>query len=136
VSPPGGPRLPRLGFAATFVAGGEFTGLYGSLSNSDFVTQMYQNVFSRLPDTGGLTYWTNRLDTDLSRGDLLLAFSESTEGKNKLAATVTTAILYHYLLERRATSQEISDGETLVNSDNLSTLINNIINSAEYSNRF
>ncbi len=122
--------------AATFVAGGEFTGLYGSLSNSDFVTQMYQNVFSRLPDTGGLTYWTNRLDTDLSRGDLLLAFSESTEGKNKLAATVTTAILYHYLLERRATSQEISDGETLVNGGNLSTLINNIINSAEYSNRF
>lgn len=64
----------------------EFVTKYGtSLSSSDFVTLLYQNVLHRAPDAGGLGTWTNLLDTNQwSRAQVLIGFSESTENKAAL----------------------------------------------------
>ena len=43
-----------------------------SMSNAAFVTAIYQNVFSRAPDTEGLNYWSAQLDGGLDRGALTL----------------------------------------------------------------
>ncbi len=36
----------------------EFTSQYGSRDNTSFVTLVYQNVLGRVPDPGGLAFWT------------------------------------------------------------------------------
>ena len=65
--------------ASNFVNSDEFTSKYGSLDNSQFVTQLYANVLDRLPDAPGLTYWTNLLNGGATRASVLLGFSESAE---------------------------------------------------------
>ncbi len=57
----------------------EFRTLYGQLSNAQFVDLVYRNVLEREPDAEGRTYWNNRLATGLTRGELMIGFSESTE---------------------------------------------------------
>jgi lysophospholipase L1-like esterase len=42
-----------------------------SMSNTDFVTQVYKNVFGRSPDPDGLTYWVGRLNAGISRGEVV-----------------------------------------------------------------
>jgi hypothetical protein len=41
----------------------EFNNRYGSLSNSELITQIYQQLYNREPDSGGLEHYTNLLDT-------------------------------------------------------------------------
>ncbi|RZI44154.1 DUF4214 domain-containing protein [Herbaspirillum sp. HC18] len=46
-------------------------GIYAaSLSNADFVTAIYNNVFNKLPDSGGLAYWSQQLNST-GRGELV-----------------------------------------------------------------
>ncbi len=65
--------------AGRFVDSIEFQNVYGALSNSDFVTLLYNNVLDRTPDAGGLAAWTNLLDGGMSRADVVLGFSNSQE---------------------------------------------------------
>jgi Ca2+-binding RTX toxin-like protein len=46
-----------------------------SLSNADFITQLYLNTFNRTPDTGGMAYWTQQLANGATRADLLTSFA-------------------------------------------------------------
>ncbi|URD62167.1 DUF4214 domain-containing protein [Sphingomonas sp. KRR8] len=75
-----------------FAASPEFSGLTASLSNSQMVEYMYHNTLDRGSDTAGHDYWTARLDAGMSRGDLLLAFSESQEHMVLLGADITNGI--------------------------------------------
>ena len=58
----GAMTLTQIGQA--FSGSAEFASRYGSvssLSDLQYVTDMYSNVLGRLPDQGGLTAWTNYL---------------------------------------------------------------------------
>ena len=44
---------------------------------------LYNNIFNREPDTEGLKYWNEQLNTGLSFGDMLNAIGESQEFKEK-----------------------------------------------------
>lgn len=59
----------------------EFTTKYpATMSNVDFVTAVYSNVFRRAPDAAGGAYWVNQLDTGAAtRPGMMVAFSESAE---------------------------------------------------------
>lgn len=74
--------------SASFAGSSEFTTKYGSKTNSQFVTLIYQNIFGRNPDAAGLAYWTKRLDQGTSRGTVMTNFSESSEGRRKLQVWV------------------------------------------------
>ena len=68
--------------ASTFAGSSEFKTKYGSLSNQDFVKQIFVNVFDRQPDPNGLAYWTKKLDDKkATRGQVMVGFSESNEYK-------------------------------------------------------
>jgi len=62
------------------------------MSNSQLVDFMYQNTLDRGPDAGGRAYWTDQLDYGLSKGDLLLAFSQSGEHAGLLAPHIIGGI--------------------------------------------
>jgi hypothetical protein len=53
----------------------EFAAKDGALSDTAFITQLYQNTFNRAPDTGGLAYWQQQLTSGASRVDLLAQFA-------------------------------------------------------------
>jgi hypothetical protein len=50
-----------------------------SMTPTDFVTQIYHNVFDRTPDSGGLAYWTGQLNSK-SRGQLVLDMTNAALG--------------------------------------------------------
>jgi len=63
-----------------FAGSDEFDEIYGdSLSNSEFLDLVYQNVLDRSPDAGGMQYWTQRMNTGTTRGEVMVFFSESPE---------------------------------------------------------
>ena len=84
-----------------FATSPEFQGTYGPLTNAQFVALVYQNVLARQPDPAGSTYWTNQLDTGaMTRGEVMLGFSESPEYVQKSYNGVYVTMLYHGMLRR------------------------------------
>jgi parallel beta-helix repeat protein len=66
--------------AAAFAASAEFKSIYGSLSNRQFVEQLYRNVLNREGTETDVNQWTDALETgSTTRGLMLAVFSESDE---------------------------------------------------------
>ena len=70
--------LSLAALAASFAASPEFNALYGQPDASGFARQLYLNVLHRNPDAAGQQLWVNYINAT-SRGDALLAFSDSQE---------------------------------------------------------
>jgi hypothetical protein len=74
--------------AQNFISSAEFLQDYGTLSASDFVSTLYQNVLHRAADPTGLQYWTNALQQGASEASVLVGFSDSLENRvNTASAT-------------------------------------------------
>ena len=65
--------------ADIFAASDEFRRRYGTLTDSQFIDLVYENVLGRPADRDGRSFWLGRLADGASRGELMLAFSESDE---------------------------------------------------------
>jgi Tol biopolymer transport system component len=88
----GGTSLATI--AQSFAASSEFKNRYGNVGNEAYVKLVYQNVFERQPDANGLKYWTDRLNAmSITRGGVIVAFSESSEGKRRLAGPTNITLL-------------------------------------------
>ena len=74
--------------ADAFVGSTEFQATYGALSNRAFVDRVYQNTLGRLGDDGGTNFWTGQLDAGVSRAEVVIGFSESTEHQARTQANV------------------------------------------------
>ena len=58
----------------------EFVDTYGTLTNAEFVDQIYLNVQGRPADSEGHAFWTGELDSGrMTRGRVMIFFSESEE---------------------------------------------------------
>ncbi len=58
----------------SFGTSAESQALYGSGSTTDFVNAVFQNVLGRAPQSSGLAFWVNAIDTgEVSSGDAALA---------------------------------------------------------------
>ncbi len=80
--------------AANFIASPEFQRTYGALNDSQFVTQLYQNVLHRGPDASGLSFHTGNLGRGMARADVLVGFSESPENQAALIGTIQNGMVY------------------------------------------
>lgn len=69
----------NLSVAAGFTNSAEFIAKYGTLTNQQFVTNLYANVLDRAPDTAGFNYWMNALSSGQSREHVLVGFADSAE---------------------------------------------------------
>ncbi|MEY4505387.1 MAG: hypothetical protein RL154_1688, partial [Pseudomonadota bacterium] len=69
--------------AQSFTGVKEFINKYSSTTtSSDYVEQVYKNVFGRSSDTSGKAFWTKALDGGLSKGDLLNAMVNAASALN------------------------------------------------------
>jgi len=78
--------------AAGFINSLEFTTRFGTLDDAGFVNRTYQNVLGRGGDAVGFADWMNRLGHGLARQDLIVGFSESSEFKYRIAATLPNGL--------------------------------------------
>lgn len=85
----------------TFAQSKEYTDLFSGLNNTQIVNTIYQNLFGRAPDVGGLNYWVKQLDNKaMSIGNAAATISagaldtDKTIVDNKVAAATafTTAL--------------------------------------------
>ncbi|MFN4009180.1 MAG: DUF4214 domain-containing protein [Pannonibacter sp.] len=63
-----------------------------SLTDDTFVARVYENAFGRVPDAAGLAHWVKQLQGGSSRGEILVAISESQEHVNSQAAAVKNGV--------------------------------------------
>lgn len=78
----------KLTVVGGFVGSAEFQAKYGSTSNGQFVTLLYDNVLGRLPDPDGYAAWLIALNNGMSREQIVLGFADSIEFIEKTAPDV------------------------------------------------
>lgn len=82
----------------SFMDSPEFAQRYGSetsLSDTGFITLLYENVLGRSYDAEGFAYWTEKLETgQTNRPDLLAFFSDSDENVALTADAVSDGIWF------------------------------------------
>ncbi len=81
-----GATLEDISFA--FAQSSEFTSA-AELDDAGFVTFVYRAVLDREPDAGGHQYWVEQLAAGMSRGELVIYFSEATEYIARTLGSVT-----------------------------------------------
>ncbi|BAP45960.1 putative uncharacterized protein [Pseudomonas sp. StFLB209] len=69
----------------------EYAAAYAGLSRVDTVTKIYNNLFGRAPDAGGLTYWTTGGGATVALDQLLVAFVNGASATD--AQVVTNKVL-------------------------------------------
>ena len=85
----------------SFAGSAEFNNRYGALSHAQFVTLVYTNVLGRAPDAAGLAHWTGQLQSGaMTRGGVMLAFSESPEYRALINNDVYVTMIYAGMLRR------------------------------------
>ncbi|MGC9457622.1 MAG: DUF4214 domain-containing protein [Halothiobacillaceae bacterium] len=120
-----------------FATSQEFVGTYGNLSDTQFVNLVYQNVLGRTPDAEGLNYWVGQLQSGMSRGALMVGFSESAEYQARSYNQVQVTMIYQGML-RRVPDQAGFDYwvQALNAGDSALALITSFLGSSEYLARF
>jgi hypothetical protein len=119
--------------SSTFAASSEFQRRYGSLTNAEFASLVYQNVLGRAPDPSGLAYWTRQLDKGQTRGRMMVGFSESSEYIRKQAAAVTVVELWWGMVKRAPTPAEVTGfSARLKDGTPATTIILELLASTEY----
>ncbi len=120
-----------------FAASAEFQLTYGALSDSDFVTLVYKNVLNRLPDETGFNGWLARLRGGLSRGSLMLGFTESEEYQAQTRSNVFVIMMYEGMLRRASEPAGYQGWVDYLNAGRSALdLTRGFVNSQEYRNRF
>jgi hypothetical protein len=80
----------------------EFQSIYGlQLTNTQFVTKLYQNMLGRNPDPDELAYWVGLLDSEaMTRGKMTFKFSKSPEFKQVSRNEVFVIMMYYAMLRQ------------------------------------
>lgn len=133
--------------ALSFTGSLEVQLTYGNLSNRGFVEQLYRNVLDREGDAGGLADWTGKLDAGtLTRGQVLVGFSESPEHVEKLRPAIerglwdqdetasAVARLYYASLDRAPDSHGLAFWTRDARFNSLPNIADAFVNSREFNN--
>jgi hypothetical protein len=130
-----------------FVGSQEFQQVYGAnLSNTAFVTLLYNNVLHRAPDAGGLNTWVNLLTTGQdTRAQVVVGFSESQEDIAALSPPIQQGLwvgnvdaaevarLYDTVLGRLPDLSGLTNWtQSLESGTSLQTVANGFVGSTEF----
>ena len=120
-----------------FADSAEFVATYGALDDGAFVDLVYWNVLGRLPDAGGRAFWIGELAAGMSRGALMIGFSEFEEYRQRSFQAVQVTMMYVSML-RRTPEQGGFDYwvAELAAGGSILELIGDILDSTEYGDRF
>jgi Ca2+-binding RTX toxin-like protein len=127
--------------ATGFVNSAEFQAKYGpSLTSTQFVTLLYNNVLHRAPDSGGLANWVGALNGGATRESVVTGFSESGEFAVSSDPTVHAGQVYR-LYEATLARAPDAGGfagwvQTLDNGTGLNDAAGGFVGSAEFQAKY
>jgi hypothetical protein len=122
--------------ARQFVGSPEFRTTYGDLDDAEFVDLVYTNVLDRPATEDDLEYWVGRLESGLTRAEMMVFFSESAENVALTRPTVDASEIYFGLLGRTPTTSELDSAQARVGTlAGRLEVIEEIITSQEYADR-
>jgi hypothetical protein len=123
--------------ANNFSASPEFQSRYGALTNAQYVTLLYQNVLARTPVQAEVDYHVARLVSGVTRGEVMVGFSESPEFQAGTFNEVYVTMMYVGMLGRAPEQAGFDFWVTYMDSGNPGiNLILGFLNAPEYRNRF
>lgn len=110
--------------------------IYTKQMATDFVTNLYQNILGRNPETTGLNNWVNRLMTGTSQSTIVASFYNSKEFQNKNYSNEQfVEKLYNGCLQRNSDIGGKSHFVTLLNNGrSRSDIISSFAKSQEFKN--
>jgi hypothetical protein len=95
--------------ADEFAGSREIGTRYGSLDNAAFVDRVYRNVFEGAGDADQRASWVAQLESGaVTRGQMMLAFSESAAFRTATANEVFVAMAYAEVLGRMVPAAELA----------------------------
>ncbi len=121
--------------AEVFATSTEFVNRYGSLSSAEFVDRVYRNVLLRAPDSDGLDHWVRQLSRGMSRGEMLLAFSDSPENVRQTSVSTRLSLLSITLLDTIPGSVQTERWDRRPETTTTAELIDEVLSSAAYQRR-
>jgi murein DD-endopeptidase MepM/ murein hydrolase activator NlpD len=124
--------------ASQFAGGSEFIRRYGELSNTEYLTQVYNNLFGRDPDPSGKDYWVRRLDGGAKRGWVMRQLCESPEYQRKTESQVRVIQVHAAMIKASPSAAEYkrwSDWDAAT-STGLRDLIKYLRTGDAYTDRF
>ncbi len=134
----GGSSLTSI--AQSFAKSSEFTNRYGNVSNQAYVQLVYLNIFRRSPDAGGLAFWTNKLNAGtITRGAVIVQFSESNEGKRRLAGPTNITLVSLGMLRTTPSATQwtaLYEPISLGEPQSLAFAAHTLANTAQYQARY
>ena len=120
-----------------FASSNEFLERYGQLNDADFIERVYQNVMARPSDSTGKQFWQSQLENGISRGQMMIDFSESAEYRQRKSADVFVVMAYVGMLQRSPDQGGFDYWVNQIRLGGLATgLIAGILASSEYLARF
>ena len=124
--------------AQNFSNSPEFTSRYGALTDDQYINLVYQNVLGRAPDPAGYSfYFTHLQNGTLTRGAMMIGFSESPEFQQLVADEVFVVSVYLGMLRRTPEPAGLDFYIDLLEGGTpRSAIINGFFLSPEYHNRF
>lgn len=126
-----------LSISDQFATSAEFAATYGSLTNAQFVQRVYSNVLARDPDADGLAYWIGQMAGGMTRGQVMVQFSESAEYRALIKNEVNVTMLYSGMLRRAPDEGGFNSWvNALESGTSVQELINLFLISGEYHARF
>lgn len=107
--------------AGSFLQAEETQTLYSpEMDDAAFVTSLYQNMLGRSDVSAEeIAYWTNELADGMDRSEIVVAFSESEENIADTADEVETTLLYHGIMGRQPTDDELTLAERVESAADL-----------------
>ena len=134
----GGKGLSLSEVSALFSQSEEFVLTYGELNNLAFVELVYKNVLGRAAEPAGRADWLNRLALGLSRGEMMIGFSESPENLNSSRIPNSITMAFAGMLRRAPQNVEHAAWLVELKAGRQTTLsmIDTILKSDEYARRF
>lgn len=105
--------------AEQFSKAPEFTRLYGSLTNAQYVDLVYRNVLNRDPEAAGKEYWVGELESGrINRGRMMTQVSESPENKRSRKNEMHVIACYGVMLDRMPTASEQATWKGILDGGN------------------
>jgi Glucose / Sorbosone dehydrogenase/Domain of unknown function (DUF4214) len=118
-----------------FAQSEEFRARYGSLSDAQYVGQLYRNVLGREADADGLSFWIGQV-AQIGRGGMLAAFSQSSEFAANTRAEVFVFSAYAAMLQRVPDNEGLAFWAGEYRRGRADALPGLFVASAEYRQRF
>ena len=102
------------GIAAAFYFSAEAKALYDTSTDTAFITAVYQNLYGRAPEEGGLKYWTDQLtEGKVTREMLPLAIANGAQGSDMTTEQQRLTAADEFIQELQTTNHTADyDGST------------------------